>query len=66
MKWLLHRWRMYIFKKRIATTRDILSKLDRSMIKLGYSRQARRQFWRGFIKHDVLHIQALDNMLGVL
>lgn len=66
MKWLLRKWRLHIFKRRISTTRDILAKLDVSMIKLGYSRQERRHFWRGFIKHDALHMEALDRMLGAL
>ena len=55
----LRRW---FFKRRVSQVIDTISKLDYSMIRLGYSRCERRRFWRETFKDRTLVVDILKNM----
>jgi hypothetical protein len=59
---MLKHIRRWFFKRKVNQVIDTISHLDRSMIKLGYSRCERRRFWRETFKDRILVVDVLRNM----
>lgn len=49
---MFDRLKSWYFQRKIARGVYILENLDAMMIKSGYKRHERRQFWREFSKHQ--------------
>jgi len=57
---IIHKHRVKVYLKQIGALKRALNGIERSMKRLGHSRQVRRKFWRDFIKEDI------DGKLSIL